>query len=128
MPAYFNIPLDLPHAGTVSVRIAQVLERNGAFKRDDTERLKSLVVMLVQMLGPYKEEGENPRREKALIVRDSCAKIARQIVDELVLLNISDDRLGQCVRNLFECFELGEEGAEISLRAGENPISPQRPT
>jgi hypothetical protein len=41
---------------------------------------------------------------------------------------IADDRLGQAVRNLFECLELGEEGAEISLRAGENPDSALRPT
>jgi hypothetical protein len=40
---------------------------------------------------------------------------------------LGHDRLGQCVRNFFECLELGREGAAISLRAGENPRSMQRP-
>ncbi|MCC6546041.1 hypothetical protein IT570_02645 [Candidatus Sumerlaeota bacterium] len=127
MAPYFNIPLDLPHAGTVSIRIAQTLERNGAFRKEDTDTLKSLVVTLVQMLAPYKEEGENPRQDRAIIARDNAAKIARQIVDEIERTHSQDDRVGQCVRNLFECLELGEEGAAISLRAGENPKSPQRP-
>jgi len=127
MPAFFNIPLDLPHAGTVSVRIAQTLDRNGAFKVEGSDTLKNYVVALVQMLGPYKEEGENPRQDRALIARDNAAKIGRQIVDEIERLNLRDDRVGQCVRNLFECLELGEEGAALSLRAGENPKSPQRP-
>ncbi|MEO8376443.1 MAG: hypothetical protein ABI579_02135 [Candidatus Sumerlaeota bacterium] len=127
MLPFFNIPLDLPHAGTVSIRIAQTLDRNGAFKIENSEKMKSLVVMLVQMLAPYKEEGENPRQDKALIARDNAAALGRQIVDEIERLGAADDRVGQCIRNLFECLELGEEGAALSLRAGENPKSPQRP-
>ena len=46
---------------------------------------------------------------------------------EIERLKLGSDRLGQHVRNLFECLELGEEGAQISLRAGENPNSVQRP-
>ena len=41
--------------------------------------------------------------------------------------HVTSDRLGQLVRNYFECLELGAEGAEISLRAGEDPRSLQRP-
>ena len=53
MTAFYNVALDLPHAGTVATRIVRFIE--------------------------------------------------------------------------FECLELGEEGAEISLRAGEDPNSIQRP-
>jgi hypothetical protein len=36
------------------------------------------------------------------------------------------DRLGQHVRNLFECLGLAEEGAQLSLKCGERPDSPMR--
>ena len=42
-------------------------------------------------------------------------------------LHIGDDRLGQAVRNFFECLGLGVEGARLSLLAGENPDSALRP-
>ncbi len=48
-------------------------------------------------------------------------------MDELERAHLGSDLLGQLVRNYFECLELGEEGSEISLRAGENPKSLQRP-
>ncbi len=49
------------------------------------------------------------------------------LVDELEARGWKDDRLGQTVRNLFECLERGAEGAALSLRAGEDPRSPLRP-
>jgi hypothetical protein len=36
------------------------------------------------------------------------------------------DRLGQLVRNLFECLGLPEEGAALALQCGEDPGSPLR--
>ena len=51
-----------------------------------------------------------------------------QLVDEIERHALGEDRLGECIRNLFECLELGAEGAVLSLRAGENPDSLQRPT
>jgi hypothetical protein len=53
--------------------------------------------------------------------------MARELVALLEPTRLKGDRLGQLIRNLFECLELGKEGAEISLRAGENPNSLQRP-
>ena len=47
--------------------------------------------------------------------------------DDIEKNKLGGDRLGQAVRNLFECLALGEEGAAISLRAGENPRSTLRP-
>ena len=37
------------------------------------------------------------------------------------------NRIGQCVRNLFECLGLAAEGAALSLTCGERPDSPLRP-
>ena len=60
-------------------------------------------------------------------VRDQAAVLGRKLVDQIEREKAGHDRLGQCVRNLFECLELGQEGAVISLRAGEDPKSFQRP-
>ncbi|PYQ50387.1 MAG: hypothetical protein DMF59_10990 [Acidobacteria bacterium] len=68
---------------------------------------------------------DNP--PNAIEVRDQAAQLGRQLVDAMQTAQVTGDRLGQLVRNLFECLELGKEGAEISLRAGENPNSLQRP-
>ena len=87
---------------------------------DKAERLASI-------LFPYFQSDENPVDVEGYRVRDEAAAIARDIVDDIEASGIGYDRLGQCVRNLFECLELGKEGAAISLRAGENPSSLQRP-
>jgi hypothetical protein len=49
------------------------------------------------------------------------------VVDDIEKSGVGYDRLGQAVRNLFECLSMGEEGSRISLRAGENPGSTMRP-
>lgn len=87
----------------------------------------ALAERLATMLDPYLRSGENPRREEAARVAEEAAFVARCLVEAVVDAGIPSDRIGQCVRNIFECLELGEEGAEISLRAGENPNSLQRP-
>jgi hypothetical protein len=71
--------------------------------------------------------GENPPGPEAMELRDRVAMLARELVDRIEAAGVAHDRLGQHVRNLFECLELGEEGAAISLRAGEDPNSIQRP-
>ncbi len=86
---------------------------------DRAERLDS-------MLFKYVEEDENPGEAEGVEMRDKAAAVARQLVDELEAAGIAGDRLGQYIRNLFECLELGEEGAAISLTAGENPESLMR--
>ena len=53
--------------------------------------------------------------------------LGRLLVDHIERDQLGHDRLGQGIRNLFECLELGREGAVISLRAGEDPRSFQRP-
>ena len=125
--AYFRIPLDLPHAGTIAERITVLIQRNMDDETMETEAITELAGDLFDVLWPYRVSGENPPEAEAREVRDEAARLGRAIVDEIERLQIGTDRLGQCIRNLFECLELGEEGAAISLRAGENPNSLQRP-
>jgi hypothetical protein len=60
-------------------------------------------------------------------MRQQAATLGRRLTEELERYRLADDRIGQCVRNLFECLAMGREGALLSLRAGENPGSLQRP-
>jgi hypothetical protein len=111
--------LDLPHAGTIALRIAHRFERQG---------IEELTVeALVELLLPYRSIGENPPKDEAHQVRTQAAIWGRALVIVIEELELGEDRLGQCIRNLFECLDLAEEGALLSLRAGENPSSLQRP-
>jgi hypothetical protein len=123
--AHFDIPLDLPHAGRIADRIVALLEKHTEELGLDAPEVMELAEKLSGYLFRNVSEDDNP--PNAIAVRDEAAAIGRQLVDAMQAANISGDRLGQLVRNLFECLELGKEGAEISLRAGENPNSLQRP-
>ncbi|MBX7246731.1 MAG: hypothetical protein K1X53_14635 [Candidatus Sumerlaeaceae bacterium] len=125
--AHFQLPLDLPHAGTCAQRIIIQLDRMERGLAAGDQPMMTVAMELLQLLLPFKLEGENPVDSEAYRIRDEAAALGRKLVDEMEKLSVGADRLGQCVRNLFECLELGEEGAQISLRAGENPDSPQRP-
>jgi hypothetical protein len=123
---HFQIPLDLPHAGRIADRILALLERHLEEKRVEADEVLGTAERLSNLLFRYTASDDNP--PDALRIRDEAAGIGRQLVDAVEAAHITGDRLGQLVRNLFECLELGEEGSSISLRAGENPYSLQRPT
>jgi len=123
--AHFDIPLDIPHAGRIADRLLNLIERyveelnvDGAATVEAAERIWSLL---------FRFTGEDDNPADALRIRDEAAALGRQLVDEMERARITSDRLGQLVRNYFECLELGEEGAAISLRAGEDPGSLMRP-
>lgn len=125
-PSYFHIPLNLPHAGTVARRIHTLLPSHLPPNGPGMQAM-ALADQLLALLAPFEASGENPIPRVAEKIRQEAARLARLLVDEIELLEAGEDRLGQCVRNLFECLEMGLEGASISLRAGENPRSLQRP-
>ena len=127
MTAYFRIPLDLPHAGTISSRIAHALDARVNWSAPENLKLTEVMRALQELLLPIRSQGENPPPPESSRVRDEAARLGRELVDEIERRGLAADRLGQWVRNLFECLELGEEGAALSLRAGEDPKSPQRP-
>lgn len=119
---HFRIPLNLPHAGTVASRIAYWI-REGVTET----AAQDLPIRLMELLLPYKESEENPGRDEAKKVVEEAARLLREIVAEIERRGAGHDRLGQAVRNCFECLELGQEGALIALRAGESPDSALRP-
>ena len=125
---FFRVALNLPHAGRIARRIVLLLhsrEEEGGPRSATSRRTAAELLVL---LDPCLELDENPPGKPGYEIRDRAAALGRRLVDEIEGSRIGHDRLGQCVRNLFECLELGQEGAEISLRAGENPKSMQRPT
>lgn len=125
--AHFQIPLDLPHAGRLADRLVTLLSRHFEELELDCPDVMDAAERLQSFLVPFTEMDENPPEVEGLIARDEAAELGRALVAQLEAANVRGDRLGQLVRNLFECLELGEEGAAISLRAGENPASLQRP-
>ena len=123
--AYFDIPLDLPHAGRLADRILALLEKHTEELGLDVPEVMDTADKLSSYLFRNAAGDDNP--PNAIEVRDQAAQLGRQLVDAMQAAQVTGDRLGQLVRNLFECLELGKEGSEISLRAGENPNSLQRP-
>jgi hypothetical protein len=124
---YFKVALNLPHAGRVARRIFRLLSDGTVARGPDSESALRITVALVGLLDPCMDADENPPAPGAEAVRDRAAALGRDLVEHIERGGFGHDRLGQCVRNFFECLELGPEGAEISLRAGENPRSLQRP-
>ncbi len=124
---HFDIPLDLPHAGRLADRILTLLERHSQENGIEAAELLETAEQMAGSLFRFSATDENPASDEAERVRQESAVLGRQLVDQMIAAGIRGDRLGQLVRNFFECLELGAEGAEISLRAGENPNSLQRP-
>lgn len=120
---HFNIPLNLPHAATVATRLLYHLNR---LQPGAAKAAVELACELSDLLRPYKMLDDNPPQEEARAVAADAAVLARKLVDAIAAGGFGDDRLGQAIRNLFECLELGEEGARQSLRVGENPDSALR--
>ncbi len=125
--SYFKIPLNLPHAATLAQRIAIALEGRIDWIAPESRALSDRVRGLQELLLPFRLEGENPPAAVAESKRQEAAVLLRGIVEEVEKKGLGGDSLGLCVRNLFECLEMGEEGSKLSLRAGENPDSAQRP-
>lgn len=125
--AHFDIPLDLPHAGRLADRILSLLERQMEETGVSAPAVLDAADRLSNLLFRYSDDDDNPGQDEASRVREEAAAVGRELVDAAEAAGVHSDRFGQYVRNLFECLEMGEEGAAIALRAGENPDSLQRP-
>jgi hypothetical protein len=124
--AHFDVIRNLPHAATIARRIEGRLRAARLEDPAEGEALFEALAELRDLLDPYDGGNDPPESEGDEAARES-AEIARRLVDEVERLGLGEDRLGQAVRNLFECLGMGKEGAEISLRAGEDPRSLMRP-
>ncbi|MES2460236.1 MAG: hypothetical protein V4671_06615 [Armatimonadota bacterium] len=124
---YFDIPLNLPHAGRVAERIRRLIEQRAIGNDLRWFQLAETVEELDVLLTPYRIADEDPPPEEAEPIREKAIDLGRRLAAEAIRQELREDRFGQCVRNLFECLALGEEGALLSLRVGENPRSLQRP-
>lgn len=126
---FTDLPLDLPHAGRIAHRLCRVLANRAADSLspgyDEAEEIAGELNELLFLVRLQNEGIENDAESDRL--RDSAAALGRRLTDTIEYHRIGDDRVGQCVRNLFECLAMGREGATLSLRAGENPHSLQRP-
>jgi hypothetical protein len=118
--------LNLPHARTIVQRIGRSLEALGAFGDAGNGRAASLVAAFDALEQRLRCFDEDPPVEEALFAADEAAALARNLVAAILATPIRGDRLGQHVRNLFECLGLPEQGAEQSLICGERPDSPLR--
>lgn len=119
--------MNLPHAARIAWRLQDLLERKEeALGRPIGDALEHCGRMIA-LLHACELEEENPPADEANRIAEEVAEAARELVAAIERSDAGFDRLGQCVRNLFECLGMGEEGAAISLRAGENPDSLQRP-
>lgn len=116
--------INLPHALTIVGRLVYYLEyRSGPVPIEQTQ-VRELLAELDGILRPYPTD---PPPATAVAVAQSAAAPARLLAGEMARAGYTGDRLGQCIRNLFECLGLPEEGAALSLECGERPDSPLRP-
>jgi hypothetical protein len=119
------VHINLPHARTIVQRLGRSLTALGAFP-EESEAGGPLYDALSRLEESVREFDEDPPAEIALPAADRAASFGRALVTALLETDVRGDRLGQNVRNLFECLGLAEEGAEQSVRCGERPDSPLR--
>jgi hypothetical protein len=120
------VHMNLPHARTLVQRIGRTLEALDAFGEEGNGQGAPLGDALSALEAELRPYDEDPPMEQALAAGDRAAVVARNLVDALLGRNVRSDRLGQHVRNLFECLGLQDEGARLSLLCGERPDSPLR--
>jgi hypothetical protein len=120
------VRLNLPHARTVAQRIGRSLEALSAFGEEGNGHGAPLAEAFDALERRLRGFDDDPPAESGLVAADEVAVLARALVEAILACAARGDRLGQNVRNLFECLGLPEEGAELALLCGERPDSPLR--
>ncbi len=117
------VRINLSHARTVLQRVMLYLERLGAFNEERNGVAAALHAAYEKLEHSLRGYDDDPVMAEALRAADGAAAEARVLVEAIVATPCRGDRLGQAVRNLFECLGLPEEGARLSLTCGESPDS-----
>jgi hypothetical protein len=120
------VNINLPHTRTIVFRIGRSLEQLGAFREEENGgalELRTAFHDLEAAVEPYEDD---PPQDVALQLADEVAALGRALVAAILETAARGDRLGQNVRNLFECLGLAAEGADLAIRCGERPDSPLR--
>lgn len=120
------VQVNLPHARTIVQRIARSLEALGAFGESGNGGALALHAAFEALEDEARPYEADPPLDQALEAADRIAQRGRALVAAILQTPARGDRLGQLVRNLFECLGLPEEGAALSLECGERPDSPLR--
>jgi hypothetical protein len=120
------VRINLPHSRTIIQRIARSLEALGAFGEEGDGGAVALHAACEALKEEAEPFDEDPAFEDTLRAGDRIAEKARGLVSAVLGTTARGDRLGQLVRNLFECLGLPEEGAALALDCGERPDSPLR--
>lgn len=118
------VRINLPHARTIVQRVGRSLEALGAFPGEEAGG--ELHEALTALESSLRDFDEDPGAETALPAADAVAGAGRRLVLAILDSPWRSDRLGQHVRNLFECLGAADEGATLSLQCGERPDSPMR--
>jgi hypothetical protein len=120
------VHVNLPHARTLVQRIGRGLEALGAFGEAGNGGALALHQAYEALERAARPFDDDPPLEQALLAADALAARARVLVAAILETPTRGDRLGQSVRNLFECLGLADEGATHSVKCGERPDSPLR--
>ena len=120
------VRINLPHARTIVQRIARTLDALGGFGQESNGGAQALSEALADVDGALRPFDADPPAEEAIEAADAVAAKGRLLVDVIVASTCRSDRLGQHVRNFFECLGLNEEGADLALKCGERANSPLR--
>src|SRR5678815_2440630 len=109
------VSLNLPHARTIVARIWRSLEAQDALTETGDTSATTLGVALSALEEELRPFDEDPPIERALQDADRVAERGRDLVAAIVASPARGDRLGQSVRNLFECLGLAEELSLIHI-------------
>jgi hypothetical protein len=120
------VDINLPHARTVAARVGRSLEALGAFGAAGNGGGSALARAWEAVEQALRDFDEDPPMDEAIRAADHVAVLGRALVEAIVATRVRSDRLGQHVRNLFECLGLAQEGRTLALECGERPDSPLR--
>ena len=108
------VHLNLPHARTVVQRVSARSRRRGRSGRRATATPPLSPRPSTRSSSACAASTRTRRPEEALRAADEAAALARALVEAVLATPARGDRLGQHVRNLFECLGLAEEGARLA--------------